>query len=84
MGETKQKKKEKKEGDQTQAQSQLTYDPNDSDPHRRRRQFAVPGGEQPKRDDEERSCEVDKRKSRLASQLARKYLRDKDAKLGVS
>lgn len=48
MSETKQeKKKEKKE--QSQAELQLTYDPNNPDPHRRRSQFAVPGGEEKKK-----------------------------------
>ena len=47
MSETEQE--EKKEKEQSQAELQLTYDPNNPDPSLRRRQFAVPGGEEKKK-----------------------------------
>ena len=52
MSETKQETKEKKQKkQQAQAESQLTYDPNNPDPHWRRRQFAVPGGAEKKKEE---------------------------------
>ena len=42
-------KQEEKKKEQSQAESQLTYDPNNPDPHRRRGQIAVPGGEEKKK-----------------------------------
>jgi len=41
--------KKKKNGEQAQAESQLTYDPNNPEPHDRRRQFAVSLGAQEKK-----------------------------------
>ena len=43
--------KKKKEGEQAQAGSQLTYDPNNPEPHDRRRQFAASLGAQEKKRD---------------------------------
>jgi len=50
MSETEQEQEKKqKEGEQAQAESQLTYDPNNPEPHDRRRQFAVSLGAQEKK-----------------------------------
>ncbi len=46
MDEQVQEKKEKPEKLQGQVQDQLTYDPHNPDPRRKRAQLAVPGGEE--------------------------------------
>jgi len=52
MSEVKQEEQKKKEeAKQAQAESQLTYDPNNPEPHDRRRQFAISLGAQEKKRD---------------------------------
>lgn len=52
MSETKQEEKKK---EQSQGELQLTYDPENPDPHRRRGQIAVPGGKEKKKKETGRS-----------------------------
>ena len=46
MAEQQLEKKKKDELKQSQVQGQLTYDPHNPDPHRKRAQLAVPSGEE--------------------------------------